>query len=288
MSFYLGCAVWSYKGWVGTLYPPGSRAGDFLGLYSRRFPTVEGNSTFYAVPGPDTVAKWAAETPEGFRFCSKMPKELTHNGPLQPSIPGALRFLERMRGLGDRLGPIFAQLPPGYSPEWIGDLTAFLEAWPRDEAPLALEVRHRDFFREPYAAELNELLHRLGVGRVLLDSRPIYDGPEDAVLAVERKKPRVPLQPVATAPFSLVRFISHPIREANQAFLDEWVIRVDRWLKQGTSIYFFVHCPLEEESPLNALHFQTLLDQRGVETGGLPWKALEPAAAGAGGQLKLF
>ena len=81
-----------------------------------------------------------------------------------PSIPGALSFLEQMRGLGDRLGPIFAQLPPRYGPTLLDDLTAFLHAWPRSEAPLALEVRHPDWFKEPYTSQLTNILSELGVG----------------------------------------------------------------------------------------------------------------------------
>jgi uncharacterized protein YecE (DUF72 family) len=45
--FYIGCAVWAYKDWVGELFPPGSKSADFLSLYSRRLTTVEGNTTFY-------------------------------------------------------------------------------------------------------------------------------------------------------------------------------------------------------------------------------------------------
>jgi uncharacterized protein YecE (DUF72 family) len=48
IGFHLGCAVWGYKDWVGDLFPPGSKSGDFLSLYSRRLTTVEGNTTFYA------------------------------------------------------------------------------------------------------------------------------------------------------------------------------------------------------------------------------------------------
>ena len=46
--FYLGCAVWGYKDWLGELFPAGSKNADFLALYSRRLTTVEGNTTFYA------------------------------------------------------------------------------------------------------------------------------------------------------------------------------------------------------------------------------------------------
>jgi len=46
-AFYIGCAVWGYKDWVGELFPSGSKNADFLSLYSRRLTTVEGNTTFY-------------------------------------------------------------------------------------------------------------------------------------------------------------------------------------------------------------------------------------------------
>jgi uncharacterized protein YecE (DUF72 family) len=283
-NFFLGCAVWAYKGWIGDLYPPNSRQRDFLRLYSQRLTAVEGNTTFYAVPDRDTVARWAADTPPGFAFCPKLPRGLTHKNILQPAIPGALQFLEQMQGLGDRLGPIFAQLPPHYRPALLDDLTAFLTAWPRGEAPLAVEVRHPDWFHEPHASALTSVLERLGVGRVLLDSRPIYDGPDDPQVSRERRKPKLPLQPSVTAPFSLVRFISHPHRECNQPFLEEWAGYVGRWLRQGTRIYFFVHCPVEAQSPGTARYFQHLLEQHGVPVPSLPRNGLRSGPA----QLSLF
>jgi uncharacterized protein YecE (DUF72 family) len=275
LSFFIGCAVWAYKGWVGELFPPGTRPADFLHLYSRRFTTVEGNTTFYAIPNQETVARWATDTPPGFEFCLKLPRDITHNQQLQPYIPDALKFIEVMRPLGKRLGPIFAQLPPSYAPTLLDDLTAFLSAWPHTEIPLALEVRHRDWFKEPHASNLEALLEKLGVGRVLLDSRPIYTGDDDPQLQSERRKPKLPVQFSITAPFSLIRFISHPNLEINQPFMAEWVTQIQQWLQQGKRIYFFVHCPLEERSPNTARHFQKLLEQNGVKVPPLPWDNLD-------------
>lgn len=264
VNFFIGCAVWAYKGWVGEFYPPGSRAADFLKLYSRRFTTVEGNTTFYAVPNQETVTRWALETPPGFEFCLKLPRNITHQGLLQPYTPVALKFLEDMRPLGKHLGPMFAQLPPSYAPTLLDDLTEFLTAWPRTAAPLALEVRHPDWFLEPYASNLTALLEKLGVGRVLLDSRPIYTGDDDPQLHSERRKPKVPVQFSVTAPFTLIRFISHPNLSVNQPFMKEWVTQIQQWLQTGTRIYFFVHCPIEERSPHTARYFQQLLEDSGV------------------------
>jgi uncharacterized protein YecE (DUF72 family) len=284
MTFKLGCAIWAYKDWVGQLFPPGSRAGDFLHLYSRRFTTVEGNTTFYSIPDKDTVKRWATETPPGFEFCLKLPRELTHRGLLAPAVPGTIAFLKQMQGLGDRLGPMFAQLPPSYSPEQFEDLATFLKAFPEQEAALAVEVRHPDWFREPHSSNLNALLAELGIGRVLLDSRPVYDCPDDPQLRSERRKPQLPLQPCVTASFSLIRYISHPTLAINEPYLQAWAAQVDQWLRQGTDIYFFVHCPVEAQSPANARQFQLCLEQQNAPVPALPWNTIEQPPA----QLSLF
>jgi uncharacterized protein YecE (DUF72 family) len=285
MSFLIGCAVWGHKTWVGELYPKGSKAAEFLQLYSQRFTIVEGNTTFYSVPNQETVVNWASQMQSGFEFCPKLPRQLTHNGLLQPSISGALEFLEQMQSLGKHLGPIFIQLPPSYGPASLEDLTAFLSAWSGGKASLALEVRHLDWFKEPHASNLNALLQQLGIGRVLLDTRPAYSGAASYdEQPVEPRKPKLPMQPIVTASFAMVRFISHPEQEANQPFMEEWVTLVDQWLRLGKRIYFFVHCPIEKYSPGNARHFQQLLEQHGVPVPPLPWNSIDQAPT----QLSLF
>ncbi|MBO9315057.1 MAG: DUF72 domain-containing protein, partial [Chloroflexus sp.] len=96
----IGCAVWAYNGWVGDLFPPGTRSSEFLKLYSRKLATVEGNTTFYATPSVATVARWVEETPPIFHFCCKLPREVSHTGSLAERLPQARTFVERMQGLG--------------------------------------------------------------------------------------------------------------------------------------------------------------------------------------------
>ncbi|MEA5465437.1 DUF72 domain-containing protein [Leptothoe sp. PORK10 BA2] len=277
-NFRIGCAVWAYKEWLGDFYPAGSRPTNFLQLYGERMTCVEGNATFYSIPTPDTVQRWADQTPETFRFCPKLPRPVTHDGPLMPQLPKALDFLSLMQGLGPRLGPIFAQLPPRYSPASFTDLTQFVTNWPHKSHPLAVEVRHLDWFRSPQANRLDALLTQFGVGRVLLDSRPIFtwsNPADDPQLKSERKKPQVPLLAGATADFVLVRYISHPELDRNRDFLAGWVQRVGEWLTQGLSVYFFVHCPIEAKSPAIAHYFQTQLEQAGVDVPPLPWSLIQ-------------
>jgi len=284
MNFSIGCAVWGHKSWVGELYPKGSKAAEFLKLYCQCFTIVEGNTTFYAVPNQDTIKQWASQMPPGFELCPKLPRQLTHNGFLQPSIPGALEFFEQMQLLGKHLGPIFAQLPPNYSPSLLEDLATFLEALSRNKVPLALEVRHADWFKEPHASNLSALLQRLDIGRVILDTRPAYTKSASFLEPVEPRKPKVPVQPLVTAPFTMVRFISHPDPEVNQPFMEQWVSWVDQWLRLGKRIYFFVHCPIEMYSPGNARYFQQLLEKHNIPVPVLPGNSLDTSPI----QLNLF
>jgi uncharacterized protein YecE (DUF72 family) len=296
-SFYLGLAIWGYKGWLGGLFPASSPSRDFLALYSRRFTCVEGNTLFYAVPDADTVQRWATQTPPDFWFCPKLPKTVTHQGELRSRLPQALDFRDRMRGFGDRLGPMFVQLPPRYGPSQFDDLNQFLQGWTAaaTDCEIALEVRHPDWFKPDRAVQLTALLEDLGVGRVLLDSRPIYTGPPSPLLdqlpdAQREKKPNLPLQLSVTSDFAFVRYISHPEADRNHAYLNAWATQVGDWLAQGTRVYFFVHCPIEAHSPAIARDFQAMLEAQGVAVPPLPWNQLpdrtiaDPVAA----QLNLF
>ncbi|MBF2026502.1 MAG: DUF72 domain-containing protein [Oscillatoriales cyanobacterium C42_A2020_001] len=278
-NFFMGCALWGYKDWVGELFPVDSRSADFLKLYGERFTAVEGNTTFYSLPDEKTVARWATETPIGFQFCPKFPRRITHNGVLATKLDETKQFVTRMQGLGDRLGPIFAQLPPSYSPEQWDDLVTFWEKLPHANMEFALEVRHLDWFQPPHAERLAELLTRFNTGRVLLDTRPIYDVPDDPQLHSERKKPRVPLELNITAAFSLIRYISHPEWDVNLPFLEDWVSTVNQWLRQERRVYFFVHCPLEVRSPANARAIQQLLEHHQLPVPPLPWNQLEQPPA---------
>lgn len=282
-NFWLGCAVWSYRGWVGEFYPPGSRSNKFLSLYSERLSAVEGNTTFYAVPDEKTIQKWVHQTPSEFKFCPKFPKTVTHQGQLQQHLDVAHRFLERMQGLGSRLGVIFAQLPPSYSPAYLQDLITFLQHLPEGK-DYAVEVRHPDWFQEPFNQQLHQALKRLGVGKVLLDTRPIYQATDDPQQDSPRRKPQLPLQMTTTAKFSLVRFIAHPQLTENQRYLDEWTHQVAQWLRQDHDIYFFVHCPQEAYSPQTAYYFYQQLQQLDLDLPILPWERVRAIPQ----QLSLF
>ena len=94
---YVGTSGWSYPSWKPAFYPAGTDSTAFLRIYGERFSTVELNTTGYRLPAEEQFARWAAQTPDGFSFAVK----------LAANRRGMLgTFAERVRVLGDRLGPV--------------------------------------------------------------------------------------------------------------------------------------------------------------------------------------
>ncbi|MGB8984904.1 MAG: DUF72 domain-containing protein [Anaerolineales bacterium] len=281
MNFFIGCPIWSFKGWVGNFYPEGTKPAEFLREYARRLTTVEGNTTFYAVPAQKTLEAWAEEMPPTFRFCPKVPKAISHEGKLSDNIERAREFVDIMRQLGTRLGPMFLQLPPRYSPELLGDLQTFLAVWPRD-VRLAVEVRHLDWFDEPHDEALNRLLTGHNMARVTIDTRPIRDLAGDQILAgsvyqslleARERKPDVPVIPKRTSDFIFVRYIGHPRIEINEPYLKEWGDYFIPQLQAGADAYMFCHSPNNLAAPWLCRKIYSQVEGQ-VAVPPLPWDAV--------------
>lgn len=122
----VGTSGWSYPSWRPGFYPAGLASEEFLSFYAERLPSVELNSTGYRLPSEEQFGRWAAQVPDGFRFAVKLP-------------PRALRsfgtFEERVRLLGDRLGPVRVVVE---SPRDDGLLALLLGS---TGLPLALDLR---------------------------------------------------------------------------------------------------------------------------------------------------
>lgn len=82
LPLMLGCPVWGCADWGGQVYPLKTPRSQWLHWYSRTFNTVEGNSTFYALPSVETTRRWASETANGFRFMLKFPRVISHDSEL--------------------------------------------------------------------------------------------------------------------------------------------------------------------------------------------------------------
>ena len=152
-GLYVGTSGFSYPSWRGGFYPHDARPADFLRLYAERLPSVELNYPFYRLPSEEQLRAWAERTPPEFRFAVKMSRRVTHFGGLD--LVGT--FCERVRALGERLGPVLVQLPPS-RPRDDGFLRLFLDSLD-PELEYAFEFRHPSW-------EVDEILAEARVARV--------------------------------------------------------------------------------------------------------------------------
>jgi uncharacterized protein YecE (DUF72 family) len=142
-----------------------------LTRYARRLGATEVNSSFHRHHRTSTWERWAATTPDGFRFALKLPRAITHDGRLDATIatPVLDRFLDEIAPLGAKAGPLLVQLPPSLAFERRVAERWFALLRDRWSGGVVCEPRHRSWF-EPAA---DELLVRQQVARVAADPAPV-------------------------------------------------------------------------------------------------------------------
>lgn len=109
----VGTSGWQYRHWRGAFYPAGVPQRLWLEHYAGQFPTVENNGTFYRLPGREAFEAWRTRTPDGFVMAVKASRFLTHIRRLRDPAEPVRRMLDACAGLGEKLGPVLVQLPPG-------------------------------------------------------------------------------------------------------------------------------------------------------------------------------
>ncbi|MEC9091612.1 MAG: DUF72 domain-containing protein [Planctomycetota bacterium] len=272
-KYYIGCPVWSCDRWRGKVFPVGTKRKDRLNLYSKQFSTVEGNTTFYALPTVATVQKWVGETAEGFRFALKFPRVISHDCRLVDCDPEIDHFLDCLQILKDakKLGPAFLQLPPDFGFAEFHSLKRFVSQLPAD-FPFAVETRHPDYFEEPNQVELSELLAGAGIDRVIFDSRPLFAHPPADLTESEARirKPRLPICRQVTGPHPFLRFVGINCVDKLTGWIDQWAPIVADWINQEKQPFVFLHTPDEEFAPDFARRFHTVLQRKVAGLGDLP------------------
>lgn len=140
--------------------------------------TVEVDSTYYHTPSAATVTGWANKTPPGFLLAAKVPQVITHEKCLVDGDAEMTTFLDTMRIMGDKLGPLLLQFPffnQGAfqsDEEFLARLKIFL-ANLTTEFRFALEIRNREWL----TAEFLDLLRAHQIAYALTD-QSWMPGPE--------------------------------------------------------------------------------------------------------------
>jgi len=165
----VGTSGWQYKDWRESFYPKGVPQRRWLEHYADRFATVEVNNAFYRLPERRVFEQWALRTPADYVITVKASRFLTHMKRLiEPQEP-VQRLMERVAGLGDKLGAVLVQLPPTMKAE-PGRLDETLEHFPKGTR-VAVEPRHESWWN----LDVEAVLRDRGAALVWADrwSRPI-------------------------------------------------------------------------------------------------------------------
>jgi uncharacterized protein YecE (DUF72 family) len=164
MKVRVGTSGYSYKQWRGSFYPPDLPDAEMLRYYATRLPTVEINNTFYRMPTPALIARWAEEVPDGFSFVLKASQRITHHKRLNNAGEDVAYLFQTAAALGDKLGPVLFQLPP-YSKKDAARLLDFLAVLPEGRRT-AFEFRHESWFDD----EVYEALRARGASLCVADT----------------------------------------------------------------------------------------------------------------------
>jgi len=164
--FRIGCAGWSIPSSHAAEFPA---EGSHLERYAQRFPAVEINSSFYRPHRPQTYARWAASTPDAFRFAVKVPKEITHTRRLRDGDAPLERFLAEAGALGEKCGPLLVQLPPSLPFEADAAEAFFRGLRRRFAGDVVCEPRHPTWF----TPKVDQALAGFEIARVAADPSPI-------------------------------------------------------------------------------------------------------------------
>lgn len=243
----IGCPVFNGDQWAGQVYPPGTRKSDHLHWYSRTFGCVEGNSTFYGLPSPQTVGTWIDACQPGFQFCFKFPRIISHDLQLRDAgeeTSRLLKTLEPLRHAG-LLGPTFLQLGPEFGPDAMDRLIDYVSGLPRDWL-WAVELRHPGWFdRGENESRIDDHLRRLSIDKVLFDSRPLFQSPPEdpAEVRSQQRKPRTPIRQTVTANRPMLRIVGRNQIEKADSYFEEWAPTIGEWIRAGHWPYVFAHAP---------------------------------------------
>lgn len=252
---YIGCAKWGRPDWIGKIYPKGTKAGDFLEHYAKKFSCIELNATFYRMPTRKQTRAWKSKVPDGFKFCPKFTDQITHLRRLKDVQSLTDRFLDGISGFENNLGPVFLMPHPAMGPKSAETIMAFIESLPLD-MELFVELRHPQWFTDQEAfSQFTSFLERRKIGMVITDAA----GRRDCV------------HMRLTTPHAFIRFVGNSLHPTDYQRCNNWVERIAAWKNAGIeSVYFFMHQHYELHSPELCQYLIPLMNRKLKTTIAVP------------------
>lgn len=238
MPVHVGTAGWNYNHWAGPFYPQDLPQSEWLAFYADRFRSVEVNNTFYQVPEKSTLRRWYDTVPDDFLFAVKASRYITHMKKLKEPRESLARFLDTVRVLEDKLGPILFQLPPRW--HFNADrLASFLDLLPDD-------LRYTFEFRDE--TWVNEETYRL-----LRDKEAAFCIYELAGYLSPRE---------VTTDLAYVRLHGPGDKyqgDYSDQTLSEWAATFRDWAEQGRDVYCYFDNDQAGFAARNALRLQEMV-----------------------------
>ncbi len=269
----IGTCSWADEGLLKTWYPRGvSNAAARLGYYAARFDVVEVDSPFYALPAPETAARWAERTPDEFTFHVKASGEMTGHRPgdREQAFRDFRTALAPLEASG-KLRGVLVQ----YHPRFVksGEALLELETLRSRLDPLVplVEFRHRSWLEEDERSDTLSFLERQGLAYVSVDA------PDTRATNV------LPRLAAATHPVAYIRFHGRNAATWNirsehswERFdwyyraeeLAEWVEPLARLAREADEVYALFNNNKDDQAPRSAQILRGLLDEAGVPASG--------------------
>lgn len=231
---YVGTSGYSYKDWIGPVYPPGTAGGDMLARYASEFSFTELNFTYYRMPNRHQLHQIQAKTSPAFMFAVKANQQMTHRreegtAEVFDSFRRALAPLVE----NGRLACVVAQFPYSFNNTLIN--VNYLERFREHLPGVEVQVEFRN--AAWLTPETGEVLRGLGLGFVCVDE--------------PRIKGLIPPVATATTPTGYIRFHGrnaakwYTHQQAYERYdylytaqeLEEWLPRIEK-LRQKTRRIF--------------------------------------------------
>ncbi len=258
----IGTSGWTYPEWRGVFYPPGLAQRRELEHLADRLETVELNASFYALQRPGNYLSWVRRTPPGFCFSVKGWRTVTHEHRLV-GVQDALAafFASGVLDLGDKLGPVLWQLPPGlrFDAEVLARFCALLPRTTTAAAELAASREDApDATTAPAGVEERPLRHAVEVRHRSHENPGLADvlRAHGVALVTADTGGRWPLLQEQTADFSYVRLHGSPelyVSGYDDAALDDWAQRVRAWSAGGWDVFVYFDNTMAGRAPFDAL-----------------------------------
>lgn len=230
-QYFIGTSGWHYDDWRKRFYPQELPKAKWLEFYTRHFPTVELNNSFYRLPSEAAFKNWYDSSPPDFTFAVKVSRYITHIKRLKNSEEAVDNFIQRARILGEKLGPLLYQLPPNMHRN-DETLNSFLSSLPQ-EFKHVIEFRHQSWLEEDVFAILRQ--HHAGLC--------VFDMPDFTC----------PLR--ATANFAYIRFHGSDSLYSScysDEELEDWAKRISELAENLDSVFIYFNNDVEGFAVRNA------------------------------------